>query len=144
MKNKLDFITHVSPLLSVLKFFETTLESDFARVVGYLSLNDRALKEYRDFNMSEEEASKKLKHKIGLFFEAFCKSEKLPLFSLEEQQLLSKAINKKIDYFTENMKIISDSNVQGFLALPSLDELEKDKKSLRDAFTAFAFAAEFK
>lgn len=144
MTNKLDFTTHVSPLLSVLKFFETTLESDFARVVGYLSLNDRALKEYRNFNMSEEEASKKLKQKIGLFFETYCKSEKLPLFSLEEQQLLSKALNKKIDYFTENMKIISDSNVQGFLALPSLDELEKDKKSLRDAFTAFAFAAEFR
>lgn len=45
---------------------------------------------------------------------------------------------------TENMKIINDSNVQGFLALPALDELEKDKKVLRDAFCALAFAAEFK
>lgn len=144
MKSELDFTMHVSPLLSALKFLESTLESDFVRVVGYLSVNDRALKEYRASNMAETEHSQKLKHKIGLFFEAFCKSEKLPIFSFEEQQLLSKAINKKINYFTENMKIISDSNVQGFLALPSLDELEKDKKVLRDAFTAFAFAAELK
>lgn len=144
MKNELDFTAHVSPLMNALKFLETTLESDFVRVVGYLSINDRALKEYRAFNMGEGEKSKNLKKKIGLFFEAYCKSEKLPLFSFEETQLLSKAINKKIDYFTENMKIISDSNIQGFLALPALDELEKDKKVLRDAFTAFAFAAEFR
>lgn len=142
MTNKLDFTTHISPLLNVLKFLESSLENDFKRIVSYL--NDRALKEYRDFNIGEEKACQKLKQKIGLFFEAYCKSERLPLFSHEEQQLLSKALNKKIDYFTENMKIISDSNVQGFLALPSLDELEKDKKSLRDAFTAFAFAAEFR
>lgn len=143
MKSELDFTTHVSPLLSALKFLETTLESDFIRVVGYLSVNDRALKEYRAFNMDETEKSKKLKQKIGLFFEAYCASEKLPVFSIEEIQLLSKAINKKIDYFTESMNIISNSNVQGFLALPALDELEKDKKVLRDAFAALAFAADF-
>lgn len=144
MKSELDFTTHVSPLLNALKFLETTLESDFVCVVGYLSLNDRALKEYRVSNMAETEQSKKLKQKIGVFFEAFCKSEKLPVFSSEDVCLLSKAINRKIDYLTENMKIINDSNVQGFLALPALDELEKDKKVLRDAFCALAFAAEFK